>query len=375
MYNRLLKKNLEEKLFQGKAIILTGPRQAGKTTLVSEILKTFSPEEIRTFNCDNPTDRDFLTQKDLPFLQNLVGNAKIIFIDEGQKVSSIGQTVKLLVDFYKDKKQVFITGSSTFNLLYQTQEALTGRKFVYTLLPLSVQEIFQNDYLLFLKSIEQMLIFGTYPDVVNQSSFEEKKERIQNLASSALYKDIFEFQKVKDPAILSKLLKALALQIGSEVSLPELSQLIGIDKKTVERYIDLLEQNYVIFRLSPYFSNKRKEISKMKKIYFYDLGIRNALIQNFNFLNERNDVGALWENFLMVERLKYRTYNKKDANQYFWRTFGGTEIDLVEEQAGKLDGYEFKWNKKSANMPPLWSKYQNASYKIISQENVKDFIF
>ncbi len=377
MYSRILKSTIKQKFLKGKAIVIIGARQTGKTTLAQEIISDFKTTKTqRYFNGDNPTDRELLTNKDLEFLINLIGQADIIFIDEGQKITTIGQTVKLLVDHYKKNKQIVITGSSSIHLLEQTEEPLTGRKFVYTLFPLSLEERYPTkDFVKITKELESLLIFGSYPEVASLSSFEEKIELLKEINSSYLYKDIFEFQGVKHPDVITRLLKALALQIGSEVSLNELSNILTIDKKTVERYIDLLEKNFVIFRLPPYTKNKRREISKLKKIFFYDLGIRNAILQNFQFLDSRNDGGGLWENFMMVERLKYRAHHKIDANAYFWRTYDGQEVDLVEEQNGLLHGYEFKWKEPKKTKPPgAWAADNSNTYKIISPNQLTGFV-
>ena len=376
MFERLLKKALSKKFFQGKAIVIAGARQTGKTTLSLELIHEFSDKKVKIFNCDNPTDREVLENRDLEFLKQLVGDVQFVIIDEGQKVENIGQTLKLLVDHYKKKKQIIVTGSSSFNLLESTSEALTGRKYVYNLYPLSVEEIYGKDQLTLLKELETLLIFGSYPEVVTKKSFDGKRELLKELSSSYLYQDILEFHRIKNSSTLANLIKCLALQIGSEVSYTELAVTIGVDKKTVENYVDLLEKNFVIFKLSPYSKNKRKEISKLKKIYFYDLGIRNAIINNFNFLDSRNDVGALWENFMIAERLKYRAYHQIYADHFFWRTYDGSEVDLVEEREGKLFGYEFKWNekKKKRKSPQAWADYEKSSYEEINRKNLKNFI-
>lgn len=377
MYTRLLENFLKQKLFQGKAIIIVGARQTGKTTLIHQLLQHHTLiEQTRIFNCDNPTDRELLSNKDLVFLQQLIGDAKIVFIDEGQKVPTIGQTAKLLVDHYKRDKQIIITGSSSAHLLHGTEEALTGRKFVYSLFALSFEELTQSTDALYLqKTLEQHLIFGSYPDVVAQSSFVDKQEILLNLTSSYLYKDIFELYKIRHTSAIVNLLKALALQIGSEVSTSELASLIGIDKKTIERYIDLLEQNYIIFRLSPYTTHKRREIAKLKKIYFYDMGIRNAIINNFNFLTNRNDIGGLWENLIICERLKYQAYHGISSQNYFWRTYDGSEVDWVEERNGKVFGYEFKWNPRKSTRPPQsWQELNNNLYTVITPQSLAGFV-
>ena len=374
MYPRALKQRILNNMFGGKAIVITGARQTGKTTLALDIVKGWEGKS-RTFNCDNPTDRESLTDRDLDFLARLVGDAEVILIDEGQKVSSIGQTAKLLVDHFQKNKQFLITGSSRINLLDKTQEPLTGRKIVMNLYPLSLAEIHPDrDFLAMEKNLEQRLIFGSYPEVVTRMSFDEKIELLHELQSSYLYRDVLMFQDINNSDAVLRLVKALALQIGSEVSYNELAGLVGINVKTVEKYIDLLEKCFVLFRLPPFARNKRREISKMKKIYFYDLGIRNAVINNFNLLENRDDVGALWENFLLVERMKYRDYNNIHASQFFWRTYDGSEIDLVEEREGHLFGYEFKWGKKSGRRPARWMEYMNSSYEVVSRDNYTGFI-
>ena len=379
MFARFLVSELKRRWFSGKVLLLTGARQTGKTTLVKAFLadEGYLPH-TRFFNCDNITDRALLQGKDLAFLIQLVGNFKVIFIDEGQKVPGIGETLKLLVDHFGKEKQLIITGSSSINLLNQTQEPLTGRKWVYQLYPLSLGEIYPNgDLLPALKALEERLVYGSYPEIVNTTGLDDKAERLTELSSSYLYKDIFEFQQVKNPDVLVRLLKALALQIGSEVAYNELASLVGIDKNTVERYVDLLEKNFVLFRLPPYFQNKRKEISKMRKVFFYDTGVRNALLNNFLPLDSRNDVGALWENFMIVERLKYRSKHKIGADAYFWKTYPGAEVDLVEARDGKLYGYEFKWSpsKTVFKAPAAWAQMPDTEFQCIHRENFPGFCF
>jgi len=357
--------------FQGKVIIIAGPRQVGKTTLVESVLA--GKEQVVKFVGDNPTDREKLENKDFEQLDRLIGDNRYIFIDEAQKIRNIGQTLKLLVDNYASQKQLIATGSSSLNLLSNTQEPLTGRKYIYELFGFSLREIFKKtEYLAIEKALPDLLIYGSYPEVYLKSG-KDRERLLVDIAGSYLYKDILELEQVRNPAILSKLLSALALQTGLEVSLSELSSLVGLDLKTIERYIDLLEKNYVIFRLPPYYLNQRKTLSKRNKIFFYDLGIRNALINNFNALDLRSDVGELWENFLILERFKYRRANFVDATQYFWRTYDGAEIDLVEQREGKLFGYEFKWGKERT-APFSWLKNPNSEYKLINKNNFIDFL-
>ncbi len=368
---RTIEKSIRKDFFKGKIIILAGPRQVGKTTLIKHILKDYT--SVITFNGDNRRDRSSLAKNDFEFIDKLIGENKIVFIDEAQKIEEIGNTLKLLVDNYGKKKQIIATGSSSLNLLSNTSEPLTGRKYVYELYPLSVTEIYSQRHPLDLdKELENLLIYGSYPDIYS-GSLRVKEEQLLEITRSYLYKDILELEDVRSSSSIDKLLSALALQVGSEVSLRELSNLLNLHIGTVERYIDLLEKNYVIFRLPPYYTNQRKVLSKQNKIYFYDLGIRNALINNFNPLSKRNDIGALWENFLIIERMKLNAYTNRYVSNFFWRTYDGAEIDYIEKYADSLDGYEFKWNKEK-NAPKSWLEYPNATYKLVNIENYKEFL-
>lgn len=366
MIKRILEERIKSKFFKGKVIIIVGPRQVGKTTLGLKVTETY---ERIIFNCDNPTEREILNNRDINYLEGIVGKAKIVFIDEAQKVETIGQTLKLLVDHYKAEKQIIVTGSSTINLLDNTHEPLTGRKIVFKMFPLSIQEIYSEKKLDLMKDFEQNLIFGTYPEVFTQKSFNEKIEILKELSASYLYKDLLEFQLIRNSSVIFNLLKALSLQIGNEVSYNELSNLLGIDKITVQKYVDLLEKSFIVFRLAPYTKNKRKEISKHNKIYFYDLGIRNAIINNFIFSDSRNDYGQLFENFCILERMKYREYNGINANHYFWRTYDGAEIDLVEEREGALFSFEFTLGNHAKKAPEGWK-----DYTVITKKDLRGFI-
>ncbi len=354
---------------------MVGARQVGKTTLIQEIQTQLANRyTIKYLNLDNTGDLDSLTNVNFEDLDRLFANTDIILIDEAQRLVSIGLVIKLLVDNYKDKKQIVATGSSSINLLDFTSEPLTGRKFTYYMFPLSLQEIYEDQGAL-IKGYESNLIFGFYPEVVKTAASEDKIRLLRELSTSYLYKDILEFQDIRNPEVLGKLLQLLALQIGSEVSYSELGSQLGLDYKTVERYISLLEKAFVVFRLSAYSTNKRREVSKNKKIYFYDLGIRNTIIDNFNSVSLRTDIGQLWENFLMVERMKYREYNNIYAKQYFWRTYDSSEIDLVEDRDTKLYGYEFKWKKSIGRAPQSWQEYKNSEYMVVHQGNFSNFVF
>jgi len=346
MINRVLQPVIEQKFFKGKVIILLGPRQVGKTTLMEQIKATLSTDSLPvvSLDCDEPNDRELLTNANSSDLSMVLREAKTVIIDEAQRVSNIGLTAKLLADKFKDK-QIVVTGSSSLELANKLKEPLTGRKYEYVLLPISTQEIINNNGMLeAIRLLESRLIYGSYPDILYRT--EDVKELLFELTGSYLFKDIFAMQEVRKPELLEKLLVALALQIGSEVSFNELAQTVQYDVKTVERYINLLEQCFVIFRLNGLNRNLRSELKKSKKFYFYDNGVRNALLQNFSPLNLRQDIGALWENFFVSERLKYNMYNRHFVKSYFWRTQQQQEIDLVEEIDGYFYAFELKWNEK-----------------------------
>ncbi|PCI25424.1 ATPase [Candidatus Peregrinibacteria bacterium] len=375
MFKRSIKQKIISYFFKGEVILLIGARQVGKTSLIESIIHSQKiQDESLLLNCDYIEDRELLNQEKIESLKTIIGNKKYIFIDEGQKVKNIGNTLKMLVDLYKTTKQIVVTGSSSVHILHQTSEPLTGRKNVIHLYPLSIQEITQtNGKLEYMRKFEEFLLFGSYPKILNQNSQNDKIRQLKELVSSNLYRDILEFQLIRNPSVLTKLLKALSLQIGSEVSFHELGNTLGINTRTVEKYVDLLEKSYIIFRLPPYFTNKRKELSKMNKIYFYDLGIRNALINNFNILGNRTDTGALFENYIISERLKHRAYNDIYADQYFWRDYNQNEIDLIEEYNGMLHTFEIKLKKKNVKIPHSFSEVYTSEYKVINKENILDF--
>lgn len=371
MIKRELRSNIENDFLKGKVVVVTGPRQVGKTTLIDSVLS--DREGVLKLVGDNRTDRVRLENKGWEQLNEIVGSNKYVFIDEAHKFDNIGNILKLMVDNYKENKQIVVTGSSSLNLLTNTEEPLTGRKFTHELFGMSVREIFPDmEKYMIEGKLSDLLVYGSYPEVYLAEG-KNKERLLEEIADSYLYKDIFELEQVRNPATLGKLLQAIALQLGSEVSIGELSNLVGLDFKTVERYIDLLEKNYVIFRLPPFYTNKRKTLSKQNKIFFYDLGIRNTLINNLNPLELRNDVGQLWENFLIVERMKLRRVKQMNANQYFWRTYDGAEVDLVEEYGGRLFGYEFKWGKERT-APKSWLQNENSEFKTINKENFVEFL-
>lgn len=355
--------------------MIIGARQVGKTTLLENFLSDKEYESIK-FNGDFLDDRELLNSQDKERLLMIIGDKRYIIIDEAQKAKNIGNTLKILVDHFKNTKQIIVTGSSSIHLLDNTSEALTGRKIVYHMYPISFEEISKTYSIQKAeKQIEDLLIFGSYPKVLLENSHIGKKEKLTELTTSSLYKDILEFQNIKNSDVLTKLLKALALQIWWEVSYQELGKIVSIDAKTVEKYIDLLEKSFIIFRLPPYFTNKRKELNKMNKIYFYDLGIRNTLINNFNFLDQRDDKWALRENFVILERMKRRKYHKNTAYQYFRKEYNGKEIDLIEEDNWMIRAYECKLSKESKIPKIFESEYNNIElYTTINRHTITKFL-
>ncbi len=369
---RIIQKSIEKKLFKGKAIIIYGPRQVGKTTLIKEIQKKYLKKSIY-LNCDEPDIRQSLTNATSTEIKEFIGNNQLVFIDEAQRIKNIGITLKIIVDNFSDM-QVVAAGSSSFDLSNKISEPLTGRKYEFHLYPFSIEELFQIYSNIEIKRIlEKRIILGMYPEIVQAGS--EATEKLRSITYSYLFKDALQYQNIKNPEVLEKLLQALALQIGNEVSYNELSEIIGIDKKTVASYIQILEKAFVILRLKPFSRNLRNELKKLRKIYFLDTGIRNALINNFNPFNLRQDVGSLWENYIIIERIKLNNNYSSNKNIYFWRTHGQREIDYLEEAQGKLRGFEFKWNKKSFRKQRLFlDAYPGSSIELINKDNFIKFL-
>ncbi len=373
MVERSLQSVILKHLALKKIIIIYGARQVGKTTLVQMLLKNIN-EPFLLLNGDEPDVREILNGATSTRLQALIGKNKVVVFDEAQRISNIGLVLKLLYDSMPNLK-IIVTGSSSLDLANQLQEPLTGRKLVFKLFPFSFKEMVNHTSLLEEKRLlEHRLIYGYYPEIVNKSGSEQIL--LSALTESYLYKDILSMGLVKKPHILEKLLRALALQIGQEVSYSELGSLIDADKQTIEKYIDLLEKSFVIFRLQTFSRNLRNEIKKNRKIYFYDNGIRNALIKNFNPLTLRSDVGALWENFFIAERMKYLNNELKMVNTYFWRTHSQQEIDYLEESGGELIAYEIKWNpRRKVRFPEKFVKtYHPQKTHVIHPENYFEFL-
>lgn len=373
MIKRQIETAIKERLFKGKAILLFGPRQCGKSTLVETIL---DGKDHLHLTGDAADVREILSNTNADALKTIIGRHKILFIDEAQRIENIGLTLKLITDQIKDV-QVIATGSSAFELSDKVNEPLTGRKYEFMLYPLSFGEMVNDHgFLTEKRLIDHRLIYGYYPEIVTHQA--ASKELIKLLAGSYLYKDLLMLEQIKKPVLLEKLLKALALQVGSEVSYNELAQMIGANKQTVEKYVDLLAKAFVIFILPALNRNVRNEIKKGKKVYFYDCGVRNAIINNFSPIANRTDTGALWENFLIAERMKFLHYKKMDVQQYFWRTTQQQEIDLIEEhEGGVLKAFEFKWgsNVKVRFPQTFTGNYPGTETAVISPSNLERFIF
>ncbi|MEK7498791.1 MAG: ATP-binding protein, partial [Patescibacteria group bacterium] len=363
--------NLGTYIKPNKVLAIFGPRQAGKTTLLKAYLKTI--ENTLKYKLDSGDDiriQEVLNSNDFSKIKEYARGYDIIAIDEAQKIKGVGEGLKIMVDQIPNIKLI-VTGSSSFELTGQIGEPPTGRKTTLTLFPIAQTELktLYTNYELKTK-LEDYLIYGSYPEVITQNNNDDKKNILHELINSYLLKDILELEKVKGSKTLIDLLRLLAFQVGNEVSLSELGQQLGLDYKTVGRYLDLFEKSFVIYNLRGFSRNLRKEITKKSKYYFYDNGIRNAIIANFNPIAIRDDIGALWENFIISERLKTQSYTNIYANNYFWRTWEKKEIDLIEEREGKLFGYDCKWKEGSVQAPKEWrTQYSNSEFQTITPEN------
>jgi predicted AAA+ superfamily ATPase len=373
MVIRLLQDKIIKDLNTGKAIVIYGARQVGKTTLVKSIVSQLA-EKTLFLNGDEASVRNFFASFSSDRFRLIAGDNKIIVIDEAQRIPDAGLAIKIIHDNFPDIRLI-VTGSSPLELSDRIKEPLTGRKFEYKLHPFSFEEMVNHHGFLHEKNLlEDRLIYGSYPEVALATH--DKQRLLKVLSSDYLYKDLLILEDIRKPALLEKILKALALQLGNEVSVNELALLVGSDRTTVEKYLDLLEKSYIIFRLGGLSRNVRNEIKKAKKIYFFDNGIRNAIIGNFLPPDSRNDIGALWENYLMSERNKYLSLRMTDAIPYFWRTTQQQEIDYIEEAESVLSAYEFKWKprKKITPSKTFLRAYPGSSFKVISPENIDEFL-
>ena len=361
------------RLFKGKAFIVFGPRQTGKTTFVEQLLAKINKKTLY-LNGDDSDVRENLAKPNATQIAQLLGDYEVLFIDEAQRIADVGLLIKIIVDRFK-QVQVIATGSSGFELSGKINEPLTGRKYEMMLLPSSYAEMVgHTDFLTEERLFEQRLIYGSYPEVIN--NIQHAEEHLKLLVDSYLYKDLFALEDVKKPQLFEKIVKALALQIGSEVNFSELAQLVKADQKTVERYIDLLEKTFVIFSLPAWAGNVRNEIKKGRKVYFYDNGVVNAVTRNFTPLANRNDIGALFENYMIAERVKYLHQNQIEVSSFFWRTTQQQEIDYVEKRGKDLLAVEFKWNEnKKVRIPTTFTQaYQNVIPLFVSKADRASFL-
>jgi predicted AAA+ superfamily ATPase len=372
---RNIEKHLDENILPGKVFILFGPRRVGKTTL----LQKYVQKNFRNFFIGTGDDievRKVLASEDLVRITNSFRGYTGIFIDEAQRIPNIGWGLKLLVDHNPNLK-IIASGSSSFQLKNQTGEPLTGRHIPMAMFPVSIGELVENyGQMTVSANLNDYLIYGTYPDVIKANNYNAKQKYLFNLRNSYLFKDILELENLKSPDKLIDLLQLIAFQIGKEVSLNELSRSLGIAKQTVERYLDLLEKSFIIIKVRAYSNNLRKEISKNNRYYFYDNGVRNAVINNFSHVSQRMDTGMLWENFCFIERIKKQAYDGILSNNYFWRTYDKQEIDFIEDRNGILYAYEFKWNaNKACKVPKIFSEtYPNSVFRSVNPENFWDFV-
>ena len=366
--------NLKRLIRPKRAIIIYGPRRCGKTTLLKKFLQGVK-EEYLLVNGEDIFVQEYLSSQSITKLKDFIGRHKLLAIDEAQKIPNIGLNLKLIVDNIANLK-VIATGSAAFDLYQKVGEPLTGRKITLRLFPLAQMELSGTEDLYETKAnLETRLIFGSYPEIVLAKDKQEKILFLKELVSSYLYKDILTIDGLRHSGKLVKILQLLALQIGQEVSYSEIASQVGLNRKTVERYLDLLEKVFVVFELRGFSRNLRKEVSKSPKYYFYDMGVRNALINNFNLINLRNDVGVIWENYVIAERMKKQEYLSIQANNYFWRTYDKKEIDLIEEKNGRLSAYEIKWGRKKVSPPLDWkSTYPDSIFKVILPDNYLKFI-
>ncbi len=373
MIERVLKNRVNSLLGGQKAIVIIGARQVGKSTLLKDLFA--NRQDVLWMNGDDQDVRNLFDNLSSTRAKAIIGKNNILIIDEAQRITDIGLKIKLFTD-QVEGVQVIATGSSSFELANRLNEPLTGRKREFKMFPITFSEMVNHTSLLDeLRMIPHRMVYGYYPEVV--TNLGDEKNILKELADSYLYRDILSLDNISKPEKLVKLLQALALQIGEQVSYNEVGQLIGIDPKTVEKYVDVLEKCYVIFRLGSFSRNLRNELKNSRKIYFWDLGIRNAVIGNFSNIENRADVGALWENYVISERMKKKLYSDAFTNFWFWRTQQQKEVDLIEEEDGKMHAYEFKWNPKKANVkvPDSFAKaYPDATFDVITNENVEEFI-
>lgn len=371
---RISLEQLISRLQPNKVLLLLGARRVGKTFLLNQFIKSID-EKFIFWNGEDITVHDLVKRRTAQNYINLIGSTRLLIIDEAQKIPGIGMILKLMIDTI-DGLKIIATGSSAFDLSGQAGEPLVGRKYDINLYPLSEQEFSAFEGIIpRFDNIRHRMVFGNMPELVNINDSDQKKEYLKNLVGSYLMRDILSYENIRNSGKILDLLKLIAYQIGNEVSLEELGRQLNISKNTVEKYLDLLSKVFIIHKLTGFSRNLRKEIKKHSKWYFFDNGIRNAIINNFNSLEHRDDIGVLWENYMVSERIKFQSYNRLYSNNYFWRTYDQQEIDWVEEREGSLFAYEFKWKDQKVKIPKAWTKaYPSSEFKVISQENYFEWI-
>ncbi len=372
MIKRIITDSIVERLGKGKAIVVLGPRQCGKTTLLRELQRLY-PNDTSYYNCDDTDTRSLFSSGSISMMKQLFGKKKKLLIDEAQRIENAGLAIKIIVDNLPEV-QVIATGSSAFELSDKLNEPLTGRKWEYQLLPFSYEELANNSSAFDEKKLLNLrLLYGSYPEVVNNPGLEQ--EVLSELCSSYLFKDVFTLHDIRKPELLDKLLNALALQLGSEVSFNELAQLLSSDPVTIERYILMLERAFIVFRITNFSTNQRNEIKKSRKIYFYDNGIRNSLLSDFKPIELRSDLGKLWENYVVAEFTKNHAYHRSYARQHFWRSSSSGEIDYIELRDAKINAYEIKWNPaKKAKVRSFLNLYPDASVHLVNPQNSFEYL-
>lgn len=371
---RDLSRNIIKKLQANKVVIVFGARRVGKTVLVEEILEQIN-EPVLSLNGEDINVHDKLANRSIENYKQILGSYKLLYIDEAQKIPEIGLKLKLMIDGISDLK-IIISGSSSFDIHKDAGEPLTGRKYSFNLFALSENEYSQvENNIMKIDKVRERLVLGNYPELIHIQDREDKIDYLNEMVSSYLLKDILIYENIKNSQKIFNLLRLIAFQIGGEVSLQELGKQLGISKNTVEKYLDLLSKVFILHKVEGFSRNLRKEITKNSRWYFLDNGIRNAVIANFNPIESRNDIGALWENYMISERLKYQEYNKLSSNNYFWRTYDQQEIDWVEERGGSIFGYEFKWKESKVKVPKQWKNaYPDASFSVITQNNFNEWL-
>lgn len=374
MINRILKDNILKRIKPNKVVVLSGARRTGKTILLQQIRNKIN-EPYLLFNGEDFSVHELLEKRNVAHYRQILGNNKLLIIDEAQKIPDIGNILKLFVDEIEGIK-IIVTGSSAFDMKNETGEPLTGRQISFTMFPLTEKELEFDESITERRShLEQRLVYGNYPELQSMPESDDKQEYLREIINSYLLKDILSYDSIRNSGKIFNLLKLVAYQIGGEVSNNELGQQLGISKNTVEKYLDLLTKVFVLFKVDGYNRNLRKEVTKSSKWYFADNGIRNAIIANFQPVSQRNDMGILWENYIISERVKYQSYNRLVVNNYFWRTYDHQEIDWVEEREGNLFAYEMKWSDKKCKVPGGWQKaYPDSTFTVISPENYREWI-